>query len=233
MKNLFVLLLLGFGCLVRGAQSDLMIEHHVEEIPLSSSMEEAISKEISISPRSSNYSGKELPGLDEGEDSFVEADKILNLGSRIWKVIEKNQPVLSVKHLYANGLPKGVQSSEDLDGFSDVNATAFRVWGRNLFGVKVYDVEYVAVHRHGGSYRGVGKYIENAAVIPTHIHVLFGYTLNYSVSSVNVVNIGTRENPVASLLLEAEIYVSTVLQKTVVREVFSFRGDSPDVRVLR
>lgn len=73
-------------------------------------------------------------------DPAVIIDQIINLGSKIWKIIEAGKPVVDVKYAYANALPKGVRSSEELDGFSDLQFRSVRHYGKNLYGMVVYDV---------------------------------------------------------------------------------------------
>lgn len=217
--KLFLLGVLLLNASFAVGNSDLEIQHFSEEIAVPAGFnEKAIQFDSTWSPSR------------DGE-LLVEIEQIINIGKKIWKIIEANQPVLNVKYQYANALPKGIKTSEDLEGFSNLNTRGFHVWGTNLYGVRVYDLEYVAVHRHGGSYQGAGRYVENATVLPQHVEVAWGYTMNYGVTNVSTVNVGTKENPIASLLLETELSVSTVLKKSQSRQVFEFRGDSGQVRV--
>jgi hypothetical protein len=55
---------------------------------------------------------------------------------------------------------------------------------------------------------------------------MWGYKLDFFVEKVSAVNIGTRENPVASLALETTLNVSTVLQEMRLKNLHEFRGDS-------
>ena len=93
----------------------------------------------------------------------------------------------------------------------------------------VYDVTITIVHRYNGSYRGKGRYLENVAIIPSNLEVLWAYTVNLRVNNVSTVNSGTKEDPIASLLLELHFDVSTVIKKSQVRSLFQFRGDSGGV----
>jgi hypothetical protein len=95
-----------------------------------------------------------------------------------------------------------------------------------LYGVTVYDVTYTLVHRFGGQYEGRGAYLESVTVLPQHVEVMWGYKLDFFVEKVSAVNIGTRENPVASLALETTLNVSTVLQEMRLKNLHEFRGDS-------
>lgn len=160
------------------------------------------------------------------EELNVIFDQVVNFGKKVWALVADNKPVVNVKYMYANALPKGVRGAEDLDGFSPLQATSYRVYGQNLYGMTVYDLTYSVVHRYGGNYQGRGKYLENVAVVPTALDVMWGYNVEYNVEKVSVVNTGTRENPVGSILLETNFKVSTVLKSSEEHSVYDFRGDS-------
>ncbi len=160
----------------------------------------------------------------------VALDKIINMGNKVWAVIAKNQPVVNIQYAYANALPEGVRGAGDLDGFSELQYRTYRYWGKNPYGMTVFDVTYTVVHRYGGQYNGQGRYIEAAAVLPQDVSVLWGYTLGLSVEKVSTVNVGTAAAPVASLGLELAIEVSTVIKKSRVRRLFEVRGDSARAR---
>ncbi|NQW46044.1 MAG: hypothetical protein HQ462_11660, partial [Deltaproteobacteria bacterium] len=92
---------------------------------------------------------------------------------------------------------------------------------------------YSLVHRFGGTYDGRGKYLENVTVIPTNVEVLWGYTLSYDVEKVSVVNSGTRENPIASILLGTNFKVSTVIKSSESHSLYEFRGDRSEVKAIQ
>ena len=161
--------------------------------------------------------------------SLVEINEIINIGQKIWKIIEANKPVLNVKFDYANALPKGIESSDELEGFSNIQMKSRRLYGKNLYGATVYDLTYTAVHRFGGSYEGHGQYLENVTILPQNIDVLWGYTVNLAVNRVSTVNVGTKSKPIASILMELDMDVSTVMKTSQVKKLIQFRGDSPEV----
>lgn len=172
---------------------------------------------------------------DDGDSSsgVVLIDKIINLGQKIWTIVQAGKPVLEANYTYANALPKGVKSSSDLDGFSAIHATTYRMHGVNLLGITVYDFTYSLVHRHSGSYNGKGQYLDNVTVLPQNISLLWGYTMNAKVAAVSVVNIATKDAPVAGLGMELEVKVSTVLKSTQFRGLYDFHGNSENVLAIQ
>lgn len=179
--------------------------------------------------------GKPMVHRSEIDIPAVEVvfDQLVNLGKKVWALVENNKPAVNVNYMYANALPKGVRSSEELDSFSELQHVSYRVHGENLYGVTVYDLTYSLVHRYGGSYQGRGKFLENVAVVPSALEVSWGYTVNYNVEKVSVVNTGTRENPVGAVLLETNFKVSTVLKSLETHSVYDFRGDSAQVTAVQ
>lgn len=198
------------------------ITHFVEEIktPL-----EIRSQALRVQPWNSRREDVE----GEIDRAHVILDKIINFGKKVWSVIESGRPVVNVRQQYANALPEGVRSDE-LEKFSPLQFRSYRRHGVNTYGVTVYDVTYTLVHRYGGQYQGRGAYLDNVTVLPQEVQVLWGYTLNFSVENVSTVNLGDRENPIASIAMETSFEVKTVLQELRLKNVYEFRGDEATVR---
>ena len=165
-----------------------------------------------------------------GEAMNVDVDAIVNLAQKAWDIIKANAPVANVKFQFANALPRGLNDSSALTGFSNLNSKSVRIWGTNMWGATVYDVTLTAVHQYGGQYNGKGQYLETVSVIPSNLSVLWGYTVNYSVENITTTNGGTAENPVAKMALHAKFKVETVMQKNETNTVYQFSGDSADVK---
>jgi hypothetical protein len=170
------------------------------------------------------------PFAEETMRSNVSIDTIINLGKKAWDVIKANRPVANVNVSFANALPKGVSNAADLTGFSDIQNHSIRIWGTNPYGFTVYDVTLTAIHQYGGSFDGKGQYLSTVAIVPSHVRVLWGYTVNYSVETVSTTNLGTKSDPISSIALNAKFKVETVINKTEMNTVYQFRGDSPQVK---
>lgn len=205
------------------------VTHFVEKIENSNSLKmqalHLMGKRVEKKP-----SNESVGGLTEELDlASVVLDKIVNLGKKVWNVIENGRPVLNVETEYANALPAGVRA-ENLEKFSSLQFRSFRHYGVNLYGVTVYDVTYTLAHRYGGQFDGRGAYIESATVLPQNVHVLWGYNVNFKVANVSTVNLGTTENPIASIAMETGLKIKTVVQEIQIRNLHEFRGDSAEIR---
>jgi hypothetical protein len=160
----------------------------------------------------------------------VDVDAIVNMAQKAWDIIKANAPVANVKFQFANALPKGLNDSSALTGFSNLNSKSVRIWGTNMWGATVYDVTLTAVHQYGGQYNGKGQYLETVSVIPSNLSVLWGYTVNYSVENIATTNGGSADNPVAKMALHSKFKVETVMQKNETNTVYQFSGDSAEVK---
>jgi len=205
------------------------ISHRVEEIETTTPVKEKA--QTLMRRRAESHPVSENPGslLEELDLAAVVLDKVVNLGKKMWTVVENGRPVVNVKTAYANALPDGVRA-EDLENFSALQFRSFRHSGVNLYGVTVYDVTYTLAHRFGGQFNGKGAYIESATVLPENVEVLWGYNVNLNVEQVSAVNSGTKEDPIASLAMETALAVKTVLKETRIKHLHEFRGDSAEVR---
>jgi hypothetical protein len=175
-----------------------------------------------------------IPGpIGGGSETLVILEQIVNLGERIWKFVSDNKPVINIKRNYANALPKGVRSSEDLDAWSALQYRSYRMFGKNAFGAKVYDTTYTLIHRFQGNYDGQGNYIENATVLPHKVEALWGYTVEMGVENVGAVNVGSKTAPIGGLTMEMSFKVGTIVKASEFRAVYEFRGDRSDVTTIR
>jgi hypothetical protein len=210
-------------------RDDEGISHRLEEIETASHVKEKAHtlmwRRAESNPKNEN-SGSLLEELDL---TSVVLDKVVNLGKKMWTVVENGRPVVNVRSAYANALPSGVRA-EDLENFSSLQFRSFRHYGVNLYGVTVYDVTYTLAHRFGGQFNGQGAYIESATVLPQNVEVLWGYNVNLNVEQVSAVNLGTKGNPVASLAMETALTVKTVMKEVRIKHLHEFRGDSAEVR---
>ena len=159
----------------------------------------------------------------------IDVATLVNLGKTFWQVISDNRPVANVSFDFANALPKGVTAASDLAGFSDLQMKSFRLYGVNFLGMTVYDVVFTVVHQYGGRLGDKGHYIASAAVLPSKVDVAWGYKLNLKVSNVSYTNVGTADDPVASLSLALDLGVDSFLKHHAQAAIFQIRGDRADV----
>jgi len=200
----------------------------ISRVPASAEVERNLMVKAMLDARSLEQQAA-LKSPDPLTEVEVYVDRVINLGKKIWKVIADNAPVVNVKYDYANAIPEGLKSSSRLSGFSDLNYDTWRIRSKNGFGVEVINVVYSVVHQHGGTYNGVGKYLESVSVVPQNVDVSWGFNVSFEVRQVSTTNVGTSEAPVASMVLETLYHSKTVFRDRQMRQVFHIRGDRAEV----
>jgi len=157
-----------------------------------------------------------MSSLDEVD---VALDKIINIGRKIWTIVEKNRPVVKVTMNSANAVPDGIRSWQELEGWQVPQVRAYSTVYKNLFGMTVVRFVYRVIYSYGGTFKGQGKYLTNVTVIPAEVHVAWGYKFDAEAQVTSVLNTGSSRNPVAAMELGVAWTVSTP-----VRHMHSSRG---------
>lgn len=175
-----------------------------------------------VSPRSI-----EPPSGGGGGDVIPVLDQIINIGQKVWKIIEDNKPVVDVKTQYATALPKGVSSWGDMAGWQPPKGTIYQLTAKNAYGMQMINVRYQVLRTYGGSYAGKGKYLTAVTVEPLLVEVGWGYhfTMEASVPDSSVVNVGTSADPVAGMMATLGWRISTPLKDSQGQGLYFLQGD--------
>ena len=141
----------------------------------------------------------------------VVVDKIINIGTKIWNVIERGRPVSNYTSTRANALPEGATRWDQLDGWQEPTSKVYGVIYKNMLGMEVVRMVYRVTVLYGGSANGVGRYIGYTSVDPVSITVAPLYQLDATAAVDSVYNTGSRTNPVAGMILNVGWRVRNVL----------------------
>jgi hypothetical protein len=166
------------------------------------------------------------PSLDPIDQVDIIIDKIINIGKKVWAVVETGRPVVNVQTYTANALPKGLKCWTDLSGWNAPRSKAYRVQYENAYGMTVVDFTYRVVFTAGGSLDGKGKYVTNATIMPANLDVSWGFTFNATAEVPSVFNTGSKEQPVAGMQLLIKWSVDTVMSHLEKTETFYISGNN-------
>lgn len=166
--------------------------------------------------------GSGIPPLDEAE---VILDRIINMGKKIWKIIEANRPVVDYRSDTANALPQGAVAWQQLESWDAPRARIFKVAYENLYGSEVVTFKFRVLYTANGRVNGKGRYLTNVTIVPHELNVAWGYTFNAQGTVPSVVNAGTSREPVAAMELLMKWSVDTVLRHSESSASFYVRGD--------
>ncbi len=154
-----------------------------------------------------------------------EIETIIILGEKIWNFIEKNKPVVNGRYAAISAVPMGIKSWEELEGWSDPQIRMFKNVYKNVYKMKVVEFDYRVAYAHGGSYKGVGKYLSRVEIDPSLVDVAWGYKFNANGQVLATTNAGTTENPIAAMELRLNWSVATVIKHTEQSIRLYIRGD--------
>lgn len=155
----------------------------------------------------------------------VVVDRIINIGTKIWNVVEAGRPVASYTNNRATALPQGARSWNQLENWQQPRSRVVGITYKNLFGVEVAKMVFRIVLLYGGSVEGTGRYIGYASVEPVVYDTAWGYTMNASAGADSVFNLGTQRSPVGGMILNINYSVSTVLMSRTGTSTFTLDGN--------
>jgi len=157
------------------------------------------------------------------------ADQIVNIASKVWDLINHNQPVSKVpnKMPYATAIPKGLDTWTVMTGWQGPFSLLKHFAVKNVYGVKVADVQYLVSYTHHGVYKGKGQYLTGVTAEPVSVKIAWGWTLKMkaSVDDSTVINIGTVSRPKAALRLVVNYSVSSMLNHVEYTDSYIIQGD--------
>lgn len=167
------------------------------------------------------------PPPSGGQDVIPVLNEILNLGQRLWAIIEANRPVVDVQNTYASALPKGLAHWGDLGGWELPKGTAYQLTANNMYGMKMINVKFTILRTTGGSYNGKGKYLTAVTVEPLLVEVGSGYRLDLtaSVPDSSITNVGTTADPVAAMMPTLTWRIRTVIKDSQGKGLYYVTGD--------
>ena len=164
--------------------------------------------------------------------AFDGITEIINLGQAIWKVVEAGKPVLTSKNAYASALPANVKSAGELENFSPLQFKSYTKRATSWYYGTAFEITYTLAHKYHGSFEGKGQYLDAVTVLPHKVDVSWAYNLNVGVEKISVSNLASKESPVGCLVMEFAMTVTSWFRTTQYKNLYEFRGDSPNVRAI-
>lgn len=155
----------------------------------------------------------------------VVVDKVINIGQKVWNVVEKGRPIQNYSRMTGSALPQRALSWTQLQNWSRPTSRVYSVSYKNLYGMEVVKLVYRVIMVYGGDVGGVGRYIGYTTVEPVSVYTAYMFTFNAKVSVQSVYNMGSSHNPVAGMLLNISWTVETVLQKSSESRTYALDGN--------
>ncbi|OFZ54907.1 MAG: hypothetical protein A2428_11695 [Bdellovibrionales bacterium RIFOXYC1_FULL_54_43] len=160
----------------------------------------------------------------EGLGTAIQWDTVINTAKQLWTIIEANRPVVNISTDHANAIPTGI-STQALSSWQAPMSKTYTVVYENGFGAKVVEFSFRVIFLYGGSYKGKGRYIMNATIVPANVSVAWGFTFNANANVVSTSNAGSVRNPLAAMQLQLHWSVVTPIKHMESTDDFYIRGD--------
>jgi len=167
--------------------------------------------------------GDPLTGSLDSVDLII--DKIINIGKKLWSIVQSGQPVLNLKTAVATALPQNARCWTDLDGWQMPESRVYEVGFENGFGSEVVTMSYRVIWLPGGHVKGQGKYIGYATVAPVSISVSWGFSLDADVTVPTVFNMGDQKSPIGAMQVNVGYRVKSPFTVIDEGQAFFVNGD--------
>lgn len=168
---------------------------------------------------------------DTGLGSIIAIAKdIVALGEVLYPLIKRGQPEVTTAFAPINVLPINPATGRNVDPFQMENdsrplAKKFTGVVKNGFGVQVVTMEFLVYFSAGSSFNGKGKYIQNAMVVPSMIHVTWGWDVTATMKLLSISNQGTRSQPVAGAVMQMNYTVKNLITHLEKNHLIDINGN--------
>jgi hypothetical protein len=156
-------------------------------------------------------------------------DGLLGIGKKIWPIIEGGKPVVTTNLAPAVSIIPNIDGKNvvlnDMANWSIPKVKSYRVAFQNYWGNDVVAFTYTVIFQHGGSYNNVGKYVTTLKVIPSDIYTSWGFNFNVTSELVGISNVGSKESPIASGVVQVSYKVTSVLNDVSRAQSFYIDGN--------
>ena len=237
MKSLLVLALTCFGSMVFATEDSRYYEikrihiREVQDLERSAAIDQVIDNLTKGCQPGQQSSTSVIDPIEQPTDPTnpidlidVIVEQIINIGKKIWAIVQAGQPVVNAKGDSANALPSGVKCWNELEGWQTPQSRLYQVQYENGFGKIVVDYTFRVSFIHGGSYRGRGRYVTLASIHPAQINVSWGFKLDAAATVPMVINQGSKTDPVAGLQLVMDWQVESPFKTIRSSESFFVNG---------
>jgi hypothetical protein len=137
--------------------------------------------------------------------------------------------VLNADIFHYSALPPNT-TPDQMEQWSDPRAAEFEMTYTNMLRMDVVKFDYKITFQYGGALNGVGKYVANASVIPTHVAVDWGYKLDAQVQNFSPTNVGSTKDPIAMIQVALKWTVSSEFNKEEDGASYNLDGNGRVIR---
>ncbi|MGZ3725975.1 MAG: hypothetical protein ACXWQQ_09240 [Pseudobdellovibrio sp.] len=170
-----------------------------------------------------------LLGQLNGAGAYLDAadvivDKVINIGTKIWNVVEKGHPVANFSQFSANALPEKALRWNQLQNWKSPTSKVYAAIYKNLYGMEVVRFVYRINVLYGGDVGGIGRYIGYTNIEPVEMTTAYLYNFDAQAKVSATYNMGSSASPVAGMMLNVTWTVKTILKSSTESHTFVIDG---------
>lgn len=172
-----------------------------------------------------------IPGNPIDEVAMY-VDGLIAIGKKIWTIVDAGRPVINTSGMAPSisVLPKleGTDPNTafyEMANWSVPKSKSYRVSYKNGFKKEIVGFNYTVFFQHSGDYNGNGKYITNLKVQASQVYAAWGFNFDAKSELVGLANVGSRENPVASAIVEVSYKVKGLVNEVRNWQTFYVDGN--------
>jgi hypothetical protein len=178
----------------------------------------------SLTPRFENHDDYIRGGRNPME--IIKA--IITIGERAWDLVVQGKPVIRSSHQPISVLPQ-VEGKDivamDLENWSLPKAKTFNFVAKSRSGKEYVNFKYSVHFTYGGSYNGKGKFLAGVDITPINIKLGWGKKFDSHTRLLEVVNHGTKEDPLVSALMSITYTIRGMTKTTRMTENYQVVAD--------
>ena len=124
-------------------------------------------------------------------------------------------------------MPFGTSHWTQLQGWSKPTTKKYAFSMKNAYGSEVVKVAYQVHYTANGNFQGKGKFLTGVTVEPISVTTAWGYkvTLISEVPDSTIANVGTHEDPIASMQVQLKWTVHTMIKDMTAKNIYYVQGD--------
>ena len=225
-------------CFSLSAQADNLKFNQVDRLDID---QKILTGELKVDEAYHTIASVEVKELNEEEyldtyaysekglgEVIMTIEKLLALGKKIWKIVEAGRPVVQTAFAPTVSVLPNVENPktafDEMENWSMPKVKRYRVTYKNLLGMEVVAFTYGVYYKHGGTYKGAGRYLTGVNVDARDVKVSWGFEFNAASTVVAISNRGSSANPNTGLTVKINYLAKSVLREIRSSESFHVTG---------
>ena len=155
--------------------------------------------------------GLPIIGGNTNNDLLGDLDRIVNLGTKVWSLIQQNKATSDFMTASANAIPMGLTAWDQTGGWRAAGGKNYQLPILDSKGKSVYNWDARVSFEFGGNVDGKGAFLRNVTVQASDVQVSWAHNFNAKVTipDSSISNYGDKDSPDAQMEVEIDYSYDT------------------------